>query len=193
MGCIHADGGSPNITCSHCTLEEQAARFIALFRSEGRYCLYDPNKRRFMSPGDPLTLQKVVDHLKGFHGLAVDPSDAKLGHARFGALDIDYPAFKSISLSIANNGMELIAVRSKSGFTHVYSFYKRPESVAKVADSLAHAAIRLGVVHDSIYPDPMKNRRVILLPYFGTGTPAYRNGEELSLSEFLDWAEKLQQ
>lgn len=137
--------------------------------------------------------QDYVTHLSGKRGIGVVPirSDAKCS---FGVIDVDDASlFKTIPPVIRKHGFPLVSFRSKSGGLHLFIFFERPESAAKVIALLRTYRRALGLsAKTEIFPkqaklEPDAVGNWINLPYFNCDkTDRYAigpKGEALSLDE----------
>lgn len=149
----------------------------------------------------PLDEGHIEKHFDGAVGAGAIPINAD-NNCRFGCIDVDvYPLdHGSIVDECSSRGIPAVVCRSKSGGAHVYFFIDGILSATDMRDKLGEIAACLGYGSSEIFPKQEKLLvergdvgNFINLPYFDgdrTLRPAYDdNGRELSLEEFLDYAE----
>lgn len=152
---------------------------------------------------EPLTEALVQKHLDGEQGVGSIPITER-NDCRFGVIDVDvYPLdLNAIARQCASLKLPAIVCRSKSGGAHIYFFVKGWVAAADMRDKLSEIAAILGHGGSEIFP---KQEQLLVergdvgnfinLPYFDadlTTRPALdAKGNELSLEEFLDKAEKI--
>lgn len=185
-------------------------RFMALYRgnlrSTGRY---DPKRDRAFTEHNPATVENFAAHLDGEMGIGIVPimDDDRCWWA---AIDIDNHDtdedidIKAIDKIIQDNGLPLIACRSKSGGVHAYMFTANPEPAGRVRGVMLKMATMLGYGGSEIFPKQAKLGMTkdkgtkqlgnwINLPYFGgddTMRYAVHDGARIGLTEFIDLAER---
>ena len=150
---------------------------------------------------EPLTIEKVEQHLRGGQGIGSIPIDTN-NKCRFGAIDIDdYDLnLNDVVRRVKESKAPLVLCRSKSGGAHLFLFLNRYEDAALVREYLIELSSSLGFAGREIFPkqDTILVERgdvgnFINLPYFDAEqTMRYGlddKGEALSLEEFLDLAE----
>lgn len=150
----------------------------------------------------PLSREHIEQHFSGEVGAGAIPINSR-NTCRFGCIDVDVYPLDHILLvkQCSDLGAPAVVCRSKSGGAHIYFFIKTPISAADMRDKLSEIAAALGYGSAEIFPKQEKLLvergdvgNFINLPYFGgdmTLRPAYNDkGVELSLEEFLDFAEK---
>lgn len=183
-------------------------RFADLFqgfsRAYGQYTKPKPTERgkaegRASTVASPTTIRQWQSHLIGDTGLGVialrdDDTVA------FAAIDIDVYNLNHVQLEekIKKLNLPLVICRSKSGGAHCYLFLSIPlpaDDIRKMLDSWA-AALGFGGVEvfpkQSYRATPQDIGNWINLPYFEaekTMRYAIKDGQALSLIEFLDYAE----
>lgn len=141
-----------------------------------------------------------TNHLDGKTGIGIIPlrdDDTCL----FGVIDIDVYNLDHAALetTIKNLGLPLVICKSKSGGAHCYLFLKEPVAASVVRERLDSWSAAMGYGGVEVFPkqsyrvSPEDMGNWINLPYFDakqTSRPAYVNGKDLSLDEFLEHAEK---
>ena len=150
---------------------------------------------------EPLTLELMEQHLGGFMGIGAIPIDEK-SLSFFGALDIDDYNLDLVGLleKIRRFKLPLVLCRSKSGGAHLYLFLSEAIPAVEIRDKLAEFASILGWGTCEIFPkqDEVRTERgdvgnFINLPYhnaeYTTRYALDKDGEPLTLAEFLDLAE----
>lgn len=149
----------------------------------------------------PLDEGHVEKHFEGTVGAGSIPITAR-NDCRFGCIDVDVYPLDHADLVKQCIAIDVPAVvcRSKSGGAHVYFFIEGWISAADMRDKLGEIAASLGYGSSEIFPKQEKLLvergdvgNFINLPYFDgdrTLRPAYDDdGKDLSLDEFLDYAE----
>lgn len=139
-------------------------------------------------------------HLAGTVGLGIIP--LKIDNTvLFGAIDVDiYEGLDHVRIEqqIERLGLPLVVCRSKSGGAHLYVFFTEPVKASLAIRQLNEWASVLGFGGSEIFPkqkerlSPNDIGNWINLPYFGGNLSqryAYHNGKQLSLEQFLDYAE----
>lgn len=152
---------------------------------------------------EPLTEEKIQAHLEGKVGIGAIPINND-NMCKFGALDIDTYDLDIVALNkkVQDMKLPLILCRSKSGGAHLYLFLKEWEPAALIREYLTEMATALGFSGCEIFPkqDKILTERgdvgnFINMPYFGGDvTTRYaldKNGESMTVDEFLDAAEKI--
>ena len=186
-----------------------AERFLELFKSNNRSSgRYDPSNGKMFTEYKELTLENIQAHLDGSIGMGAVPIMDD-DHCWWGAIDIDNHGEKDdIPIAPIDEKLSLfkipaIACRSKSGGIHVYAFFSKTRPATKVRAMLARWAALLEVPKAEIFPkqnrllgEPGKKQlgNWINLPYLAgdaTVRYAFRNGNKLSLPQFLDVCEQL--
>ena len=150
---------------------------------------------------EPLTLELVEQHLGGFMGIGAIPINES-SYCFFGALDIDDYSLDLVGLleKIHRFKLPLVLCRSKSGGAHLYLFLSQAIPAVELRDKLAEFASVLGWGTCEIFPkqDEVRTERgdvgnFINLPYhnaeYTTRYALDKDGEPLTLAEFLDLAE----
>lgn len=154
------------------------------------------------------TEDMVKAHLSGQGGIGLVPildDDT----AKWAAIDIDNHGqdedipIAPIDEIIVREKLPLIACRSKSGGVHCYAFFAEPWKAAKVRAMMTKWAAIVGYPDAEIFPKQSKlalaksgERQLgnwINLPYLNAGETvryAFRAGKKLTLTKFLDLAEK---
>jgi len=150
---------------------------------------------------EPLTEDKVSDHLSGQNGVGAIPirDDNK---CRFAALDIDtYPIdHQKIVQAIAEFNLPMIVCRSKSGGAHLYMFFDDWYEAVFVREYMTEISAALGYAGCEIFPkqDEILSERgdvgnFINLPYFDAETTVRYavdlSGKDMSLEDFLDFVD----
>lgn len=194
--------------------DDLTTRFAALFAGNTRVYgtfnnLKEPNSggKRYGNPqtvfGDPGPLFK--EHLTGTNALGIAPiTDANT--CVFGAIDIDQYAdldHAGEAARFKGLGLPLVACKSKSGGLHAYLFTKSPVTALAMQEKLREIAVAVGHGQAEVFPkqtrlDPEKKSSGaswINLPFLGgdnsTRCAIHPDGHELSLADFLDYAEGL--
>lgn len=149
----------------------------------------------------PLTLELIVGHLEGKHGVGSIPINEN-NQCKFGALDIDqYPLdLVALDKKLRDLNIPCVVCRSKSGGAHIFFFFTEFFSAGVFRDKASEIAAYLGYGGCEIFP---KQEQILVergdvgnfinLPYFDSEqTMRYaikEDGEEADLTEFLDLAE----
>jgi Uncharacterized protein conserved in bacteria len=123
----------------------------------------------------------------------------------FGAIDYDNKTMDHVKAEarVRELGLPLVLCRSKSGGGHFYCFTSEPVPAVTMRDRLEEWTAMLGM-SDTTEQFPKQAERYnesdignwINLPYFNaqaTNRFAIRDGREIGLLEFLDYAESLRQ
>jgi len=147
---------------------------------------------------EPLTLEKMQDHIDGKQGVGSIPINED-NKCKWGALDIDIYDMDHNSLhsQIKNLGLPLMHCRSKSGGAHLYLFLEEYEQASIVREYLLEMAVALGHSGCEIFPkqDKILSERgdvgnFLNLPYFNAEFPQRycfdKNVEAMELPEFID-------
>lgn len=199
--------------------EETARRFSALFsgredafgvsvltgkiRADGKHEADSRLEHR------SLTEEDLRKHLAGVRSVGILPALRDSGegffYCRFGVIDIDeYVGFDVADLARRAAGIcdRLVVHGSKSGGAHIYYRANDDVPVGRMREQMRAIADALDLPTDvEIFPKAIDDIIVptapteypggwINLPYFGDARPAIdANGRELSLAEFLDYAE----
>jgi hypothetical protein len=150
---------------------------------------------------EPLTIEKVENHLRGGQGIGSIPIDTS-NKCRFGAIDIDdYDLnLNDVVRRVNESKAPLVVCRSKSGGAHLFLFLNTYEQAALVREYLIELSSSLGFAGREIFPkqdtilvDRGDVGNFINLPYFDAeNTMRYGlddRGEALPLEEFLTRAE----
>ncbi len=196
-------------------MTKQLKRFAALFsgleRAYGTYDLTRGKRKGSKVVGqavtkmERLTSQVWLQHIKGVQGVGVVPirDDST---CLFGAIDIDVYDGLDVSkvlTDIKDQDLPVVPFRSKSGGVHCFLFVKEPVPAADMQDKLRTFAAVLGFGDAEIFPkqtEILAERgdigQWINIPYFDaeqTQRYAYDlDGNQLSLDQFLDYAESKQ-
>ena len=194
-----------------------AERFAALYRSNQRSMgMFDPVTTKVRVERRAHTITDFELHLAGEIGTGAVPimdDDCCF----WGAIDVDnHGESEDVPLApideiIRAQNLPLLPCRSKRGGVHIYAFFVKAVPASRVQRMLgawiARLGIRAGTNHVTkieLFPKQTVIRSQasggkqlgnwINLPYIGgddTQRYAFRNGNRLSLAEFLDLAEKL--
>ena len=143
-------------------------------------------------------------HLAGRQGIGIIPirDDST---CCFGAIDVDQYSgidYKKIITSLRKRNYPLVPCTSKSGGLHLYLFSSKSVDAATMRTHLSTMAASLGFGESEVFP---KQDKILVergdlgswinMPYFEAGktsrTALGDKGERLSLSKFLDLAERL--
>lgn len=193
----------------------QVKRFINIFsgleEAHGYYNVDEATTQGQKRLGDRGTINEHVTtdlwekHLQGERGLGICPINRD-NVCRWGCIDIDKYDLnhREVISRITSDQLPLMVARSKSGGAHVFVFFKEPVAAKEVQDKLKEMASILGVGGSEIFPkqthilaDKGDAGSWLNLPYFDADkTVRYAfdsKGEQLSLAEFLDLAEYMQQ
>lgn len=145
---------------------------------------------------EAVTLQLYVDHLEGRDGLGIVPIQDD-NTVWWGALDVDDYQTDHAALERRVAGTPLVLARSKSGGAHLFLFCAEPVPASLMRRRLNDIRSGLGLgkhevfpKQDEIKPDDFGN--FLNLPYYDhvrTTRYGIRDGQALSLEEFLDHAE----
>jgi len=187
-------------------------RFLQLFegygKAHGQTAVLDrarhgKTQAKYQIVHEPLTVELVQSHLDGKLGVGSIPIDEQ-SKCSFGALDIDdynldLPALLE---KVKRFKLPLVMCRSKSGGAHLFLFLSEKIAAAEVRDRLAEFASVLGWGNCEIFPKQEEVRadrgdigNFINLPYQNAKhTTRYaltKDGDSLSLDDFLKLAEKL--
>lgn len=154
----------------------------------------------------PATEQHWKDHLNG-KGPILGIVPVRLDNTcYFGAIDVDDDVINHAAVAgiIEAAGLPLVVCRSKSGAAHLYQFFSEPVPAELVKEKLRNWANAMGFVKNpdesmvEVFPKNAKLKsddpgNWINLPYYGAKTTTRKaikaDGSELSLSQFLDYAE----
>lgn len=190
-------------------MKDLAERLMALFagleRAYGIYKIDDPaapgkKKGNARTLQEPVTVELWEQHLRGEIQLGIVPirDDAT---CVFGAIDVDDYKLDHAALlaKIKKQKLPLVMCRSKSGGAHLYGFFAQGTAAEAARELLSDWAAALGYGNVEIFP---KQNRLhsnadtgnwINMPYCGgNATERYclRDGEKLTLEEFLEYAPK---
>lgn len=160
---------------------------------------------------DALKVEDVHGHFAGKQGVGVVPIQDD-DTCEWAAIDIDnHESDEDIPLpelaeAIRLLKLPLVPCRSKSGGIHVYLFLSKPQPASRIRNLMNSWAGRLGYGGAEVFPKQNKlfvgndGKKAlgnwINLPYMGgdlTNRYAWRDGQKLTLAEFLDLAEKMRQ
>lgn len=190
-------------------ITEHSDRMLRLFkgndRSSGRF---NPGTERMHVEYVPVDAEAMDAHLDGTGGVGVVPIMDD-GTCLWAAIDIDNHG-QDEDLPIVDKErlarqlhLPLVLCRSKSGGIHAYIFFTQPQQASHVRHFLAEWAVKLGYPGAEIFPKQsrltthsgkMSYGNWINLPYMGgdnTNRYAVVDGEHLTTSEFLDYADKM--
>lgn len=189
--------------------QEQLERFSSLYRGLDRaYGVYQLTgateglkvKGKAATMSAPHTPEHWVKHLAGTQGLGIVPIMDSFD-CWWGAIDVDeYDGLDlaQIEENVKALGLPLTVCRTKSGGAHLYLFLTEATPAEIVRDKLVHWSAALGYPGIEVFPkqteiheDDVGNW--INLPYFrarDTDRYAIRNGERLTLAEFLEYADE---
>ena len=144
-----------------------------------------------------VTEKLYQDHLDGKQSLGMVPLTED-GFCWFAALDIYVYdlKFDEFEAEINQLGLPFNICRTKSGGVHLYVFFKAKVKAPLVRRKLKEFATSLGYSDAEIFPKQDKGNpgNWINLPYFNyqnTNRYAYKNGQILSLDEFLEKVEMI--
>jgi len=140
-------------------------------------------------------------HLKGADGLGVIPINDE-GNCVWGAIDIDEYPLDLIALEnkVRDLNLPFVVLRTKSGGAHVTCYFADWQSCAEVRAKMAEVSFALGLGNREFYPKQSKLANSqdvgnwLNMPYFNandTERYAIKNGEPLSVEEFIEYAESL--
>jgi hypothetical protein len=151
----------------------------------------------------PYTVENWQKHLAGKEGLGVVPitDDAT---CNWGAIDIDEYPLDLVDLEQKLLKLELpfVVLRTKSGGAHVTCYFSSMQPCSEVRTKMAEVSFALGLGNREFYPKQVKLANGqdvgnwLNMPYFDaeqTERYAIKNGEPLTLTEFVDYAESLRQ
>jgi hypothetical protein len=182
---------------------DQITRFQFLFRgnSQRHYVRRDSGDPNAIPRG--ITADDVARHLAGKRPSLLSVPTNSLGLSHFALIDVDrhhnpspvdWPA---LARRIAELQLPLIVSKSTGGKgAWLMLFLKEPEgfSSALVRQILSDYAARLKIPDSEIFPKQDRTDNYgsgVNLPYFGDQRPAFdRDGNQLSLDEFLRYAEQ---
>jgi len=185
--------------------EKLATLFAGLDRAYGIYRIDDPTapgkkKGAARTLQEPVTAELWDAHIRGEIQLGIIPirDDAT---CVFGAIDIDDYKLdhNTLEAKIKKAKLPLVMCRSKSGGAHLYGFFAAATAAASVRELLSDWAALLGYANVEIFPKQSKlhssadTGNWINVPYSGgDATERYgiRDGERLSMEEFIDYANK---
>ncbi len=192
-------------------MEDSAQRFLDLFTgSQGAHGQTDvlgrqkngKQQAKYNIVREPLTVELVQEHLDGSLGVGSIPID-ETNKCQFGALDIDdYSLDLPVLLAkVKRFKLPLVMCRSKSGGAHLFLFMSERVAASEMRDRLAEFASALGWGNCEIFPkqeELLAERgdvgNFINLPYqnakYTTRYALKKNGDSMSLAEFLTAAEK---
>lgn len=191
-------------------IDTDIERFAALFRgAELAHGIYEITGQKSSGKKDgraktvrePVTAETWAAHLKGKKGIGIIPIRED-NTASWGAIDVDtYPLEHSALVRrIEDLRLPSVVCRSKSGGAHCLFFTTEPVAAGDMQAKLTEFAAALGYGGCEVFP---KQAQVLLergdlgnwlnLPYFGADRSTRYgfspDGEALSLSAFLDFAE----
>lgn len=181
--------------------------FRGLDRAHGKYTVKDTDKGKAKVNGVAITIIEPVTetlwkaHLDGKQGLGIMPLMDN-NHCWFGVIDVDkYPLdFDELEAKVKQHDLPLVITRSKSGGAHLWLFCKEEVSADRIISTLTEWSVILGYAGCEIFPKQTKlasQRDVgnwINIPYFNAGSTtryAIKAGKSLSITKFLEHAEKL--
>lgn len=188
-----------------------AERMMRLFPANGlshAYINYSGAERRavdgklqvkYVTVREPITLKEWHQHLEGDRHLTLGLANEE-GFSSVSCVDVDDYDVDELDLlkKIDARKLSFIVTRSKSrGGLHVFAFHDQPipvEQAIAVAEGMARM---LGLADKKVeyFPKPQsadfaKLVKGLNMPYFGgEGLALKRNGAEMTLSEFLYFAE----
>lgn len=186
-------------------LERLARLFSGYENVYGQYSTNNPvHKDNGKIEGEAWTNKGAPDwkkHVEGKIGLGIIPLRID-NTLYFAAIDVDVYKkvdHKKIVEKVESLGLPLVACRSKSGGTHLYAFFEEPVPARLAVERMSEWATILGFGGSEIFPkqidraSPNDIGNWINMPYFGGDlTQRYAinsQGKNLSLKEFLDYAE----
>jgi hypothetical protein len=153
---------------------------------------------------EPLTEDKVAKHLAGEMGVGAIPINND-NNCKFGVIDIDtYPVdHAGIVKQLDDLGIPMAVCRSKSGGAHLYMFFAEFYPASEIREFLQEIAATIGWSGSELFPkqdqilaDRGDVGNFINLPYFDAEqTLRYmvdKDGQDVSLENFLDWIDKNQ-
>lgn len=194
-------------------LEDLALQFYTLYaglpRAYGTYTLTHVDGEKNKQQGKASTQIGLYTyhlwhkHLTGEQGLGVVPinDDANVS---WGCIDIDvYPLdIEALDQKCRKLGLPLVTIRTKSGGAHLTLYMASPTPAGIVRSKLTEFSLALGYGGVEIYPKQVRLASLndignwLNMPYFnGDGTTRYatRNALNLSMVEFLAYAESMKQ
>jgi hypothetical protein len=150
----------------------------------------------------PVTRELWQKHLDGKAGLGIIPITER-STVYFGAIDVDvYMGLEMLEIvkKIELFNVPLVPCRSKSGGCHLYLFTQDEVTAADMQHKLKEVAAALGYGDCEIYPrqtEILSDRgdigQWLNMPYFdnvrGGRYCIKSNGDHMSMTEFLDYAE----
>ena len=187
------------------TLQVICERFARLFmgysRSYGTFeippgQLSGKKKGVARTHNGPLQLQHYAAHLKGKTGIGVIPLMEDNENIVFGAIDIDRYPLDVAALEKDCKELPVVITKSKSGGAHIWLFSANPVPARLLTAVLKKWAAQLGFGKSEVFPKQVQRTTIddvgnwINLPYFGEERPAFFDGKEQPLAEFLSFAEK---
>jgi len=174
-------------------------RLTGVLRSNGKHESDSCLEHRSITDAD------FQEHLAGERGVGILPARRDAGevdfYCHFGVIDVDqYVGFDigALARRAADRDRRLVVHRSKSGGAHIYYRVSGAVKAASMLKMLRQYADALNLPADvEIFPKPIDDNDPggypggwINLPYFGATRPAIdAEGRQLSLAEFLDYAE----
>jgi len=189
------------------TAKKLSELFKGLDRAHGTYQIDDTDVSEKVSGqaltlAQPPTLAMWQQHLDGTRSLGIVPimDDGKCNWA---CIDIDTykgDVCAQIVLFLKKYNIPFIVCRSKSGGAHVFVFFKEPVPAPKIIRKLNAIAKSMGHEGAEIFPkqvkiEPDQYGNWLNMPYFDEEvTLRYafdKDGEQLTLDEFLKAAEKI--
>lgn len=181
--------------------------YAGLTRARGRNSVqpeFDENNKRKsknQTLSIPYTEDSWRDHLSGRDGLGVVPITDD-NECKWGAIDIDiYPLnIEALEQQVLKLDIPMVVLRTKSGGAHLTMYFDTFQSCKNVRAKMAEISFALGLGNREIYPKQVQlanNSDIgnwLNMPYFRnpeTDRYAIKNGQKLSVVEFLDYAESL--
>jgi hypothetical protein len=153
---------------------------------------------------EPTTVSYWEQHLSGERSLGVIPIRTD-GSCYWGVIDVDeYDlSHRDIAENLAKFQLPMVVCRSKSGGAHIFLFLNEPVQAEELIAKLRDIAAAMGYGGSEIFP---KQTELLVekgdlgnwlnMPYFdaenGTRYAVDSRGRGMSLSKFLDVAEKQQ-
>jgi len=188
-----------------------AERMMRLFPANNRshaYIDYKGAKERtgdcklqvkYITVRKPVTLKEWHEHLEQKRHLTLGLANEE-GLSAVSCVDVDDYSIDAIQLikDILRQNLPIVVTRSKSRGAHLFMFHDQPISVDEAIAVAEGTARTLGLADKKVeyFPkptsaDPAKLVKGLNMPYFGSEGPALkRTGAEMTLHEFLSFAEK---
>ncbi len=180
--------------------------FMERFRGrDDAFGVFNPKNFSAYTAKRTLTENEYNEHLEGTMGLGV-PMVMSDNKCWFGAVDIDAHGegdsidIVELAIKIERKKLPLVPCNTRRNGVHLYLFGSKPIPAKDMQLVLKKWAAELGYGGSEIFPKQVTQSMVagnwINLPYFdctNTNRYAFVRGKKLSLQEFLEYAESMEQ